>query len=228
MLKLGRSKEALVEVSTYLSKRGLAIGSASTELALPVAFAYLHQAQFDQTLAWLGVALRNAPNEQSARYVRIESKKLIRSLPQHSFENYADKWGKDPEIGAIFAQDRLRRSQGGGAEVSYPPGLFSPNTYTVAAAAAGAAALNSGDSTAVPVPGDGSYQPGGDPNEIVIGVLLPFTGKYSDHSARVREGVELAVSELSFSGQLGNAPRIRVVYGDTKGDGRVAAARSAG
>ncbi len=217
LLKMGRSKETLSEVSTYLNKRGTAISAAPTEIALVVSYAYLHQAQLDQTLAWLGVAVKNAPGERSGRYVRDEARKLVRSLPEHNFETYADKWGQDPSIGSLFGQERLRRSQGGKPEIAFPPGLFTAVSYTTPVA------MPDGEAAVALPSGDGSFQPGIDPDEIVIGVLLPFTGRYADHSVRVREGVELAVSELSLPSQLNNGARVRVVYGDTKGDGEVAA-----
>lgn len=217
LLKQGLSKETLNEVSNFLAKRGLAIDAAATEVALVVAFAYMHEAQLDQTLAWLGVAIRNAPGETAAHYVRGEAKKLVRSLSDRNFEIYADKWGQDASLGIVFGQDRLRRSQGGGAEVSFPQGLFSAETYAVAAA---------GEQTALEQPpaGDGSFQPGADPNEITIGVLLPFSGKYAEHAERVREGIELAVSELNQASQLESGAHVRLIFGDTKGDGDTAAA----
>lgn len=221
LLKLSRSKEALNEVSSFFAKRGIPIDSARTEIALTIAFAYMHEAQLDQTLAWFGVAVKNAPNERSAHYVRGEAKKLIRSLPEHNFEAYADKWGQDPSIGILFGQDRLRRSQGGLPEVSFSPNLFSAETYALSGPVSEISNQGAAVDTASILPGD--------PSEIVLGVLLPFSGKYAEHAARVREGVELAVAELaaadpSMSAQLENGARVRIVYGDTKGEGEIAAA----
>ena len=203
LLKLGRSKAALEQITQHLKLQNLKTQDISTVLALLAAYSYLHQSDIDQTLAWLGVAYRKADTRGVvARRAKTEMENLIRAIPPENFSKEYEVWSADPFYLSMFDREKKRRAQGGqnipiqslqtwfrpdsyGAQP--PSGLVPDETLT--------ASLNTAPS-----------------NAPVIGVLLPVTGKYAEPSKHVRDGIELALQDMQL------ADKVKLVFADTAGD----------
>jgi ABC-type branched-subunit amino acid transport system substrate-binding protein len=204
LLRSGRSQEVLNEISRTVASQGRSIEEISPRLAFLVAFAYQHQRDLDQSLAWLGLTSRKASRlgELSGR-VNGETRRLLSTLPQPVFDRYTDRWHGDPLIGPLFDRERVRRAQGG-----LPSADVSLAWFGVAPGASG----QGWDSLGTVGTHTAEYKAG----EITLGVLLPFTGKFASYAANIKNGIELAVSRYAGSAKL------TVVYGDSLGEAEVA------
>lgn len=201
LLKLGRSKEALQQITSHLKEENRSADQISPILALLAAFAYEHESDWDQTFAWLGVAHKRSQGQgMVARRALLEAERVLRALPEDRFGTTEQVWGTDAFVGSIVARERSRRSQGGRVEPLGGKDFFRPETY---GAGRESGEVREGDlapSTLAP-------QPSG---PAAVGVLLPLSGKFADSAAKVKQGIELA-HELSNS-------TVPIAYGDTAGE----------
>lgn len=194
LLKLGRSDEVLTTITARLKGLGVPIESTPPELALLVAYAYDHQRNRDQALAWFGVAERRSQGIVRER-ARLEKEAVIANIPEADFEAEQLKWAGDIVIAAVFAAERTRRINGGKPEPRRDQNWFSPRAY------------GSRVSEGQLVESDLIGYSGGDlpqPGAFGIGVLLPLSGQYGQFGQRVKQGLELALEEagvnnISFS-----------------------------
>ncbi len=182
VLKLGRSKEVLDIVTEYMQKKAIAIDEVHPGIAFIISFAYQHQGDFDQSLAWLGVSHRRSQGEIKPRAL-VEAKKLIATLSSETFESAAQKWSSDGFISPIFATERLRRTHGGVPIPQTNTKWFAASTY-LATGAQGAGQIVESD--LIPSEDQGSN------GRHAIGVILPLSGSYEPYGKRVAEGIELA------------------------------------
>lgn len=203
LLKLGRSKEALQQITDHLKDEGRSADQISPILALLAAFSYEHQGDTDQTFAWLGVAHKRAQGQgMVARRAKLEAERIVRALPEERFAAANQVWGTDAFIGDVIASEKARRSQGGRPEKLSGPDFFRPETY--------GAARENGEVREADVGNASLHQPAQPQGPASVGVLLPLSGKYADAALKVKQGIELA---REFSGSV-----LPVVYGDTAGD----------
>lgn len=212
LLKLGRSREVLELLSSYAKSRGAAESIIDERLAIIAAFAYEHQQNLDQTLAWLSFAYGKARKPAGlSSLLRRETLRILRGISAETFALETLKWQADPFVGTLLGEEAARRAQGGGIIVSSNRNWYDPASYRVTDLQVGSVAEH--DMTAqLSENVDVS-------NEIVIGELLPLSGKYSQPALQVREGIELAAKEARESGKP-----LRLVVVDSVGRPEQAAA----
>lgn len=222
LLKTGQSREVLVSLAKYVDHRGENIEDMNALLSLIAAFAYEHQRDLNQTFAWLGMSYKKAgAGTRVAARALQEANRLVEYLPQDLLETYAVTWAQDPVIGPLLIRERFQRSQGKKERAkAMTPDWFSSSTYgQELSPGTGAESTLTGESTSSGIPQPTSSTTVGQDQErqITLGVLLPFRGKYASHAARVREGIELAVEEPPYRGN------VRLAIRDTQGEPEIAA-----
>jgi len=202
MLKLGQSRAALDEITRHLKINNLTNDDISPILALLAAYAYLDLGDVDQSLAWFGV-VRKRSNPQSivASRARAETERLIKSISVQNFEKEAQLWSTDKTLAPLFEEEKQRRAGGGTVQDGAYAKWFEPATYGVVPGAALKETDLNPSASSGPIT---SWR--------VIGVLLPESGKYAEHSARVRRGIELAYQDA------GSPADIQLAFADTSGD----------
>ena len=210
-LKLGHSDRVLEQISRHLADHGLTAAGADQKLALLAAYSYLHKRDFDQAIAWFVSSYRIGGDQDLwGSRARTELKRLAASLGSAEFAQYEQRWRADRYAGRIFARERIRRAQGGSVQSGVPRKLYSPETYRVilppevpASVMRAGTDVKDGDSSSeiasLRVAGDGG-----------IGVLLPLSGRFSEHALKVKEGILLAQDDFG--------PGTEITFLDTKGD----------
>ncbi len=218
MLKLGKSKEALDLISARISNQGRTIEQMDSRLALIAAFAYEHSQTFDQTIAWLGLSYRRSGGMGEVAYrASGEATRLVKRIPEAGFEDLAQKWTTDQFISRVFSEERMRRSSGGKPVESVATNYFNPDTYSVSGMRSDK--VHESDlSTPISTQTQGSQLGSPMTGGIVIGALLPLSGKYAEHAERVRRGIELGFAEAVQGG------RVRLIFSDEGADPTAAAA----
>lgn len=210
MLKLGRSKEVLDELSSYVKRSNGSIENLAPELSLLAAFSYMHRNNSDQAFAWFGLAHRQSqaqgPVSEAARQA---VKEIVEGLGQANFDQALEKWRADVFLSPIFAQERLRRVDGGQPVYANQTNWFVASTYRNNASNTGELGSSVFDPPA-------TYS---DENQYptALGVLLPLTGQYAAHGGQVKKGIELALAEIAEDS------RPQVFFEDTRGEEFVAA-----
>lgn len=222
LLKLGQSSRVLKQISAYLKAENLTIADVGERYALLVAYAYAHQNDTDQMLAWLGTAY-NATGGQGlySMQARKEMQRVIPALPPAAFREFEQRWRTDALAGPIFAKERIRRAQGGALRPKPSEKWFTASTYrtvlppeipneALASRSGDVDALSDdatdvGSQAATTVPG----------SKRAIGVLLPLSGRFAEHALKVKEGIGLAI-------EADGPEKIETVYFDTKGDALIA------
>jgi ABC-type branched-subunit amino acid transport system substrate-binding protein len=206
LLKLGKSHEALDQITAHLKAQGLATQDISPILALLAAYSYLHQNDFNQTLAWLGVAYRKTSGRGVvARRVTIETENVLRHISKDNFAAEYELWRADPFFAAYFDREKMRRAEGGLPDRS--PAMLSwyrPQTY--------GSEVRVGDLRETDLNPAQDFTVGNLMGGTTVGVLLPLNGRYAAPAQRVREGIELALKDS------GLADKVRLVFADTGGD----------
>ncbi len=200
LLKLGRSAEVLSRMTDYVNREGIRLEELGPQFALVVAFAYEHERDFDQTLAWLAAAHRKArPGGIVRERAEGELVRLIAGIGDQMFLQIAQTWSREPLVNSIFERERARRQAGGKAELRKADHWFQPSTYLPGATTTGITSPATSTS--------GTF---------VVGVLLPLSGQFAQFGERVKQGIELAAR---------SAPpeTYQFVYRDTQGDPQMAA-----
>ncbi|HQH27593.1 MAG TPA: penicillin-binding protein activator, partial [Oligoflexia bacterium] len=218
MLKLGRSKEILNEMAHYFKQQNLTAQTAPPGLLLVAGYAYLHQKDYDQSLAWFGAAYNRTSGQGIvARRALTEARRTVSSIPTGSFEAMRDRWSGDAFAGPIFSSERMRRAQG--AKVSSPLEDYWFNAAFYAAGGSvesreGVSEIDLFESeTPLPEPASPADLMQASSAPLTLGLLLPFSGQFAEHAARVKEGIELAA---------GMVERVNIIEADTQGDAGVA------
>jgi branched-chain amino acid transport system substrate-binding protein len=214
-LKLGASDEALNILARYLKAQSKSPESSPAEMSLLAAYSYLHQGDYDQALAWFGLAYNAQPDGGAyANRAQKEALLTIRSLDSRVFSSASQRWALDAFVGPLFRRERIRRAQGGQRVPRDLSSFYLASNYMADTALPNSktAIANREMPTIAPAT---TVAP--DMNqEIVIGVLLPLSGRFAEHAVHVREGIELAVSEYQGLRQI----RLEVV--DTATDPLIA------
>ena len=204
-LKLGRSQEALQQITAHLQEEKLTASEISPLLALLAAFSYQHQDDLDQSFAWFGVAYKRAQGRGAvARRSVMEIQRTLQTLSTERFAKAQEVWQSDTFIGPKLGEERARRAAGGQSVPSKLARWFDPQTY---GAVRSAAELREAD-LSVGNPTTSGAKSG------ALGVILPLTGKFAQPAGRVKQGIELARSEFGAG--------IEIVYGDSSGEPRAA------
>ena len=204
LLKLGRSQRALETISQDAKDRAVQTTGIGERQALLAAYAYLHQRDYDQALAWLSTAIQTSAGKTVyGNRAKEQALDVISGMSNADFERYSQRWTPESNIGPMFVRERLRRAQGGTSMTKVDLAeYFVPATYgsTQAVIAETQTAKATVSDTGI--------------NNRRIGVLLPLSGEYAEHGAKARQGIELAVLQAGSG--------YEIVVGDTKGDAATA------
>lgn len=195
LLRLGRSSEVLMETARRLSAQGKGESEAGPLLSLIVAFAHEHQRDRDQAFVWLSQAFDRAGGRSVvAERAAKEAERLVAIVDERTLKIEQERWGADRLLSGVFSRELIRRAQG----------LIVGPVPDISGAWFGGASVSPG--------GFGVARVQSAPGELVIGVLLPFSGRYSTFAENIRRGVEVAVDRYR------GPAKIRIVTGDTAGD----------
>ncbi len=225
LLKLGRAREVLNEMSRYLADRGLEPKKSPPAFSLLVAYAYIHEHDYDQALAWFGLA-NSANNTQDivAQQAALEAKKTISSIPASIFTAISERWSGDPFIGPMFSQESFRRSQGGLPTAPLEEKWFNRSFYQPPKHEREPGEIAETDIPApyevAPEPAPGTTSVIVPQGTVTIGELLPLSGQFTEHAQHIKEGIELALEKYAW--RTGNNQTISLVSGDTQGDPNIA------
>ncbi len=193
-LKVGASDEALNVLARYLKAQNKGPESCPPEMSLLAAYAYLHQGDYDQALAWFGLSSNaQAGAGAYADRAKKEALRTIKSLDQRVFSAASQRWSVDAFAGPLFRRERIRRAQGGQQIPRDLREFFQASTYMADSEMPNSRVAISNQELPKSVPASIAAPELSQP--IVLGVLLPLSGRYAEHAAHVREGIELAVSE---------------------------------
>jgi|GEM_PF-5621693 len=189
LLKASRSREALDAISQNFADLQRAPEAADPRTALIAAFAYEQLGDLDQALSWQSVTYRNdAKRSHLTTRAISESKRIIRGINLDKFEDAESRWAVDGFIGPLFAAERARRIKGGRPEYVSISRWFNPTSY-------GAPSVFSALAPAASTSTDLLSKEG-----VAFAALLPLDGRFADHGALVREGLELAFAEAEKEG----------------------------
>ncbi len=207
MLKQGRGFDVLTEISGYVSDSNTSYDRLPPRISLLAAFAYASRDDFNQALAWFKLSANADPGRGPVYDVaRSSAVKMVGSVSEQQFDSRMQRWSGDPFIGSLFSQEDNRRREGQQPTAGLDSKWFKSSTYTASAPVL--AGAESGQSTE-----QVSVAPG---QPLVIGVLLPLSGRFASHANRVKQGIELAAKDLDRDNN------IKVIYSDTSGDANVA------
>lgn len=181
-LQFGRSKEVLSDISRFASERGIRTEELSPQLCLLAAYAYKHEHDIDQTLAWLGLSIRRGAGTQAAFVASKEAEALLYRINDQALGEYAAKWDLDQTIRPFFGAELKRRYRGGSPikveEIDY----YSSTTYGIPEIAPPVAQVNQISQ---------------------IAVITLYEGKFAKQGEQLRRGIELAQAEIDPTGELG-------------------------
>ncbi len=202
LLKLGKSQEALLEISKYTKIRGIGFKDLRKDYALVAAWAYVDQRKIDQSLAWFNVA-SSSVNRSSLIF--NESKKgtvsLLKTLTDMELRDIGSKWSSNNLFSSLIKNERKARLTNiqAGAVSSYSLSKYFNASFYKAGAEQNFINSNANLKKV-------------NLNQIRIGVLLPLSGKFASHANKVKEGIELATASQN----------VVVEFADTQGDAGVA------
>ena len=190
-LKRGQSQEVLRALAEYAQRENKPFEELPPRLCFVAAFAYLHQDNLEQGLAWMRLAYRRfGENERKAELVKVELARVIASIRGSELNRYKGAWLGDQFMESVFDVEYARRNQGGAMQPRFQFNWFDEKTYSMNPEVAKAAAeglkpaIDDGPPTQAPELSVANSN---------IGILLPFSGQYSEHAERVRKGIELAI-----------------------------------
>jgi len=204
LLKQGRSREALEQITDHLKAENVSTENISPILALMAAYSYIHLGDYDQALAWFGTVLRKSDRRSVvARRADEQVTVLVASISEANFPTASRTWASDQLFARVFEQEKQRRASGGKPDISAFARWFDAKSYGVQP---NLGVRESDIGTAANPP------PLPSPTGAVIGVLLPASGKYGEYAAKIRNGIELALKDS------GHGEQIQLVFADSTAD----------
>ena len=209
LLKLGESKATLNEITVYAQKNGKSIKDLGPRLSFVVAYAYQHQKNVDQTLAWLATVFDQVGGRgELAQKSRSHATRVIRSLSPDYLRELETRWISHRFIGPLLSSEIVRRARGGTRGLLNEVDWFSEYTYHPRKDPN----ISEEDELAL-----GRRDILLESDVTVFGALLPLSGRFAKHGERVLQGIKLAIEELDLSGE-----RVRLIVADTEGDAELA------
>ncbi|MCC6932980.1 MAG: penicillin-binding protein activator [Deltaproteobacteria bacterium] len=191
-LKIGKSNDVLMSLADYAKLRGVEFDQLAPRLCLVAAYAYLHQDNIEQGLAWLRLSYKKFFLDQGkATLVKDELSRTVASLSGAELIQYKNAWLGEQFIIDIFEAEASRRAAGGTRQARFQFNWFDANTYSPDLQVATAAAQNVKSVEETSLAGSTSLE--GSVSISNLGVLLPFSGPYGEHAQRVLKGIELAL-----------------------------------
>jgi len=181
LLQHGRSQEVLDIAADYSKSSKREIDQLAPNLQLMAGYAYLHQKDVDQAIAWFGLVLRGAAGTRVGNVAGREIQGLLSRIVEPALRQYSDKWNDDPTIRQFFVTEFERRRKGGTVLKGEDTDYFAPSTYGLSPSAA--------------VPDAGSA-------EASIVVVSPADGRFLEYGEAIRRGVDIARTELDPEGLL--------------------------
>lgn len=200
-LAANNPREALTTLSDHARSQSRVPDEVDARFSIIFAYAYGAIGDVEQSLAWfsrvnrLGGA-RGGMQAASEQGVRL----LLRSLPSERFEQIGSEWSTDAFVSRLLGQENVRRAR---RDFKEPEGVWRDRGFWE----------TEGD--AVPVITAAERSAG----QVVVGVLLPLSGRFSRFGVSMRRGIELAMEAHPDL-------NVRLEFRDTAGDSLEASARA--
>ena len=177
-LALDQAQAALKVTSDYYKTRRLSVEQVDFAPSLFFGFAYGRIQNAEQSLAWFSRARLMAQADRArAPFVDSGLRMYLGSIPDDRLIGLETAWSSDSYINTQIAQERGRRLRSGGQSTTYAanrPFWSSPLDTPQA---------NTPGALIVP---DSS-------GPLVIGAVLPLTGKYAAFGQSMQHGIDLAL-----------------------------------
>jgi branched-chain amino acid transport system substrate-binding protein len=169
-LALDQASKSLNTLSAYFRTSGKSVDDVAPQFGLVFGYAYGRSGDVEQTLAWFGRVLR----EQSAssllkpaaeRGIRL----MLRTVANERLDALTELWSTEGSIRALIGEERARRAAGGTPE---------------------SAAMDIwADDSALGM----TMSPPEAHASVVVGALLPLSGKVASLGRSTQQGMELAL-----------------------------------
>src|SRR5690606_21730973 len=110
-LELNRSNDALLAMSNYFRTTGRTTEQVDPRFALVFGFAYGHQGDVDQALAWFSRVHRSSAGEGGLSSVAEQGARLLlRGVAQEEFMPLEQRWRSDSFVRELLGKERHRRA----------------------------------------------------------------------------------------------------------------------
>ena len=202
LLKQGKSSDTLHAITKYATKRGLEPAQLDARFSLLTAYSYVKEGDVNQSLAWFNQAIKSSSSagkitEESKRAIR----QIVRSQTEDAIQNIAAKWKADNTITAFVIEEKERRLRGGKplSPNSFSE-YFSSSHYSLPKVPVVTPPIN--DAGIAINPTEKTNADIINVSNIKSGVLLPFSGTYSQHAEKVLRGIELALDQYSIKNPI--------------------------
>lgn len=198
-LGLDKAKESLVTLSQFFRENNIGTEGVRPEFAMIFAYGYGRTGDIDQSLAWFSRLESTASiNPANSREAQIGSTLLLRSRADGEIRSLEKSWAADPFIFTMIRNEKSRRERTGGLASAAPsdqPFWLSDKSERPAR------------DFSLPLPG---VLDSGENGSVIIGALVPKSGKYSNLGESLSRGIDLAFTDTPFP--------VRVIAEDTVED----------
>lgn len=208
LLKKDKPNDCLNLITKYASKRSIGAAQLDSRFSLLAGYSYLRIKDVNQTLAWFSQAFKaSSGNGRVAQQSRDASRQLVRQQSQDSLFNLTSKWSNDVFVYSLIKEEKERRLRGAiplkneNIDEYFDPTLYSlprtpdniPNAdvNNEQANAETLSSAHSDEKIAI-----------NDIKTLKAGAILPLSGTYYQHSARVLKGIQLALEQNGVSNEL--------------------------
>lgn len=199
-LALDQARDSLITLSQFFRENGVDINSVKAPIALVFAYAYGRTGDMDQSLAWFS-RLNSMVDGRGgmSNEAKTGASLLLRTKGDEELVSLSGTWAADSFVASVIGQERARRARlGGSAEIAPKDKPFW-------------LAVGPRDSSPAMI---GMERPGvlpADPlREVVVGTLLPTSGRFSKLGESAQRGIEMAFTDTPFP--------VKVLAQDTAGD----------
>jgi len=186
-LGLDKAKESLVTLSQFFRENNIGTDGVKPEFAMIFAYGYGRTGDIDQSLAWFSrLESTTSVNPSNSREAQIGSTLLLRSRADGELGSLERSWAADPFIFTMIRNEKARRERSGGlasAVSSDQPFWLSNSTE------------RPDRELSLPISNDTENAQGG---SVVVGALVPKSGKYSNLGESLSRGIELAFTDTPF------------------------------
>lgn len=194
-LGLDNAKDSLVTLSQFFRENNINTEGVRPEFATVFAYAYGRTGDIDQSLAWFSrlEALSDVtPNSRIE--AQIGAAMLLRSRGDADLRSLVKPWSTDTFISRMISDEESRRSRSGGVVASAPSDkpFWSSSVNSSSSSLATASQIDP-----VVTPPSSLVGP-----EVVVGTLVPKSGRFSNLGESLSRGIELAFTDTPFPVKL--------------------------
>ncbi|MBX7144463.1 MAG: penicillin-binding protein activator [Oligoflexia bacterium] len=195
-LAVDQPVKSLNTLSAYFRSTNKTVDEVSPLFALVFGYAYCRNRDAEQSIAWFSRAAAGVSGIVSVRSSAERGMRvLLRSVSEENLDNFTSLWSADVSVRSLIGEERARRAAGGQVTDGRDIDIWGEPSSMVMNAAP-------------PVS-----------TSVVVGVLLPLSGKYSALGQATKNGMEMALegqrAALSASAGSSAPPLIRASFRDT-------------